>query len=51
MCSSALSIWETRIVGACGTERYVTPGGWAVLPVQIVEAFVESYETVCLTNT
>jgi hypothetical protein len=50
-CTSALATWERRVVGACGTTRYITPGGWAVLPVYLVEVYVESYETVCLKNS
>jgi hypothetical protein len=49
-CTKQLSIWLSRVTGACIT-RYVDASGNAVLPAYWVESIVENYNLLCLQNT
>jgi hypothetical protein len=48
-CTKQLSIWLTRVTGAC-TTRYVDALGAAVLPAYWIETIVENYNLLCLQN-
>jgi len=49
-CTSALSTWQRRVSGACGTQRAPIKDGYLVLAEYLTEIWIERYNQVCLVN-
>jgi hypothetical protein len=50
-CANALSTWQRRVLGACGSSRYETANGWAVLATLWPELALEDHNRVCLKSS
>lgn len=49
-CTTALSTYQRRVTGACGSGRYDGGDGWMYLAGYNAQIVVERFEGVCLKN-
>jgi hypothetical protein len=50
-CSSALTTWERRIAGACGSMYWPSSDGSQYLPAASAQNFIEAYNSACLQDS
>jgi len=50
-CTTALTTWQRRVAGACGTSRFESEAGYAILPQIYVEQYLEKYSSLCLKSS
>lgn len=50
-CARSLTVWETRIAGACGNTLYNRSDGSQYALASFAQQYIEIYDTACLENS